>query len=80
MLKVGSGMLGEYFLQKGTAEAKGIVTGYDQSTLYKTGITGYEYIVTGTLEISTGREMLTGSLIAGTPHDTGEGARYFKYY
>ena len=80
MLRLGSGMLGEYFLQTGTEQPKGIVTGYDQLTIYKTGITGYEYQVTGTLEISTGREMLTGSLAAGTPHETGEGARYFKYY
>ena len=56
------------------------MTGYRQTTVYETGITGYSYDITGTIEVLTGREMLTGSLTAGTPHDTGEGARYFKYY
>ena len=80
MMSIGSGMIGEYFFESGAATEKQTVTGYSQSQTFKTGITGYDYTVTGTLVISTGREMITGSIEAGTPHDTGEGARYFKYY
>ena len=80
LMGIGSGMLGNYFSDEGTVVQKHVITGYSQTEVYKTGITGYEYIVTGTLEVSTGREMLTGSMEAGTPHNTGEGDRYFAYY
>ena len=80
MMSIGSGMAGEYFLESGAHTQKSTVTGYSQTYAYQTGVTGYEYEVTGTLVISTGREMITGSIEAGTPHDTGEGDRYFKYY
>ena len=80
MMRMGSGMMGDYFFSAGVPTEKEIVTGYRQTTVYETGITGYTHDITGTIEVLTGREMLTGSLTAGTPHDTGEGARYFKYY
>tara|TARA_B100000131_G_scaffold272543_1_gene273542 strand:+ start:2283 stop:3704 length:1422 start_codon:yes stop_codon:yes gene_type:complete len=80
MMSIGSGIIGNYFYDTGIASSKVRLTGFSQSETFKTGITGYDYTVTGTLELSTGREMITGSITAGTPHDTGEGARYFKYY
>jgi hypothetical protein len=80
MMSIGSGMAGDYFYEAGVPSSKIHLTGYSQSEAFKTGITGYDYTVTGTLVLSTGREMITGSIKAGTPHDTGEGARYFKYY
>ena len=80
MMLVGSGLIGDYFENEGTTTQKAFITGYSQDITFKTGITGYAYEVTGTLEISTGREMHTGSITADTPHDTGEGERYFKYY
>jgi|TARA_R110002020_G_scaffold158318_3_gene341476 hypothetical protein len=80
MMKMGSGLIGDYFLNAAATTPKSFVTGYSQDITFKTGITGYTYEVTGTLEIATGRDMQTGSITAGTPHDTGEGDRYFKYY
>ena len=80
MMDIGSGIIGEYFYDTGIATTKVNLTGYSQSETFKTGITGYDYTVTGTLVISTGREMITGSIKAEESHDTGEGARYFKYY
>ena len=80
LMLIGSGMLGDYFENPATITQKDIVTGYTQTHVYKTGITGWEYAVTGTLEISTGREMLTGSISGAAPHNTGEGDRYFGYY
>ena len=80
MMQMGSGLIGDYFLNAAATTPKSFVTGYSQDVTFKTGITGYDYQVTGTLEIATGRDMQTGSITAGTPHDTGEGDRYFKYY
>ena len=80
LMLVGSGMLGDYFENPAATTQKDIVTGYTQTQVYKTGITGWEYGVTGTLEISTGREMLTGSIKAGDLTGIDEGDRYFGYY
>ena len=80
MMSIGSGIIGNYFYDTGFQAEKVRVTGFSQSEVFKTGVTGYDYTVTGTLVLSTGREMITGSISAETAHDTGEGARYFKYY
>ena len=83
MMGLGSGLLGDYFINQYPIEHKTIATGFNQVETYRTGITGYEYEVTGTLEIATGREMETGSITAVPivdPYDTGEGATYVKYY
>jgi len=77
---IGSGMIGEYFFSSGAATTKEQVTGYSETIIYKTGVTGYDFNVTGTLNISTGREMATGSTtFQGTTSKT-EGEKYFKYY
>ena len=80
LMDIGSGMLGDYFETAATKTQKDIVTGYTQTYAYKTGITGWEFGVTGTLEVHTGREMLTGSIKAGDLTGIDEGDRYFGYY
>lgn len=77
---IGSGMIGEYFFSSGAATTKEQVTGYSETIIYKTGVTGYDFNVTGTLNISTGREMATGSSTASVSQSVTEGDKYFKYY
>ena len=55
MFDFGSGLVGNYFENAGTTTFKKNVTGYSQTIVYKTGITGYDYESTGSVNISTGR-------------------------
>tara|TARA_R110002020_G_scaffold142040_2_gene313924 strand:+ start:3590 stop:5848 length:2259 start_codon:yes stop_codon:yes gene_type:complete len=81
LFSVGSGLIGNYFIDEGTTTFKRQITGYDQTIVYKTGITGYDYENTGSINISTGTYMFTGSYLGTPPRsvDTGEGDRYFVY-
>jgi hypothetical protein len=78
-LNLGSGLLGTYFKDDGTTTFKKIVTGYNQTTTYMTGITGYEYDSTGTFNVSTGTDMYTGQLVADGNLTKEEGELYFQY-
>lgn len=80
LMNIGSGMIGDYFYSSGASTTKQQVTGYSESIIYKTGITGYDFNVTGTLTISTGRDMQTGSFTSDSTSAVGEGDKYFKYY
>ena len=77
---IGSGMIGEYFFSSGASTTREEVTGYSETIVYRTGITGYDFNVTGTLTISTGRDMQTGSSAEGVSQSVIEGDKYYKYY
>ena len=77
---IGSGMIGEYFFSSGSPTIKEQITGYSESIIYKTGITGYDFNQTGTLTITTGRSMQTGSFASDSTSSVKEGDKYFKYY
>ncbi len=77
---VGESTLSSYQFTAETSEVFTRVTGYDQSIVYKTGITGYDYESTGTLSIATGREYVTGSFSLDSSSEKKEGERYYKYY
>ena len=62
IFSLGSGMIGNYFNEVVPATTDSRITGYDQTVVYKTGITGYDYKDTGSVNLSTGRDMLTGNL------------------
>jgi len=79
MFSVGSGLIGDYFYSVGAQTLKKQITGYNQTVVYKTGITGYDYETTGSINISTGRYMLTGNLIGIGTSNYQEGDRYFLY-
>ena len=79
MLGMASGVVGDYFFNAGTAVTKKEITGYLQTTVFKTGITGYTFEDTGSIYISTGRYMRTGSFGNASTKNTGEGERYFVY-
>ena len=77
---IGEAALSEYIFNAEQVNSYSRVTGYSSSIVYKTGITGYEYEVTGTLTINTGREtfQMSSSLSSSEPLEEGE--KYFKYY
>tara|TARA_R110002020_G_scaffold39575_1_gene117438 strand:- start:1724 stop:3106 length:1383 start_codon:yes stop_codon:yes gene_type:complete len=77
---LGSGMIGEYFFSSGSPTIKNQITGYAESIIYKTGITGYDFNETATLTIETGRNILTGSFVSNSTSSVDEGDKYFKYY
>ena len=77
---IGSGMIGEYFFSQGASTNRKEVTGFSETVVYRTGITGYDFNVTGTLTISTGRDMQTGSSAEGSSQAVEEGDKYYKYY
>lgn len=77
---LGEGILGDYSFTAGSTTTEQRVTGYSQTIVYKTGITGYDYVSTGTLEIITGREEFTGSITSTSDGSKVEGERYYKYY
>ena len=76
---LGSGMIGNYFVGVGSTATDSRITGYDQTVVYKTGVTGYDYKDTGSVNLSTGRSMLTGNFIYQTTANIEEGDRYFVY-
>lgn len=76
---LGSGMIGNYFVGVGSASTDARITGYDQTIVYKTGITGYDYKDTGSINLSTGRGMLTGNFQYSSNVNVEEGDRYFVY-
>ncbi len=78
--ELGEGIIGDYSFTPQSSESIFRVTGYNQTVIYKTGVTGYEYPVTGTLTLETGREMFTGSFASSSSEDKKEGERYYKYY
>ena len=73
---IGSGMIGEYFFSSGSPTIKEQITGYLESIIYKTGITGYDFNQTGTLTITTGRSMQTGSFASDSTSSVEEGDKY----
>lgn len=80
---IGSGILGEYEETPATSTSANRVTGYSETIVYQTGVTGYNYAVTGTLTIATGRESITAVSLSSagqTPISREEGERYYKYY
>jgi hypothetical protein len=78
--ELGEGLIGSYFENAAVETSAERVTGYSQTIVYKTGITGYNYNSTGTLEIITGREEFTGSISLTSSESRSEGERYYKYY
>tara|TARA_R100001460_G_scaffold43761_1_gene80117 strand:- start:2042 stop:3442 length:1401 start_codon:yes stop_codon:yes gene_type:complete len=79
MYQLGSGLAGTYFEDAGTTTFTKRITGYNQTVTFKTGITGYDYQHTGSVEIATGRPMFTGSLVENGTTNIKEGDRYFVY-
>jgi len=80
LFSIGSGMIGDFSESTTTEITKRRITGYNQTTVYKTGITGYDYEDTGDLTISTGRYMMTGNIISNGTSTLEEGENYFIYY
>jgi hypothetical protein len=79
LFSIGSGLIGDYFEDEGTAVMRNELTGYNQTVVYETGITGYEYEGTGSINMQTGQYMRTGNFFGGSIKSTGEGDRYFIY-
>jgi hypothetical protein len=79
LFSVGSGLIGDYFEDAGTNIMRKELTGYNEVVTYETGITGYEYDGTGSINIQTGQYMRTGNFFGGSITSTGEGDRYFIY-
>ena len=79
LFSIGSGLVGDYFFDAGTDTFKRELTGYNQTYVFETGITGYDYETTGDLSISTGRPMLTGNFFNAVGASVAEGDRYFVY-
>jgi hypothetical protein len=77
---IGEASLSEYTFNAEQVNSYSRVTGYSSSIVYKTGITGYEYEVTGTLTIHTGRETFQMSTSNASSASRAEGEKYFKYY
>jgi len=77
---LGEGILGDYSYTAETETIEQRVTGYSETIVYRTGITGYDYVSTGTLEIITAREEFTGSITSASDETKVEGERYYKYY
>ena len=79
LFSIGSGLIGDYFFDAGSDTFKKELTGYNQTYVYETGITGYDYENTSNISISTGRPMLTGNFIGIGSSSSEEGDRYFVY-
>ena len=79
MFSLGSGFIGEYVQGATPATFKQRVTGYNQEIVYQTGITGYDYVGTGSINIQTGTYMRTGNLKSPSTTTVSEGDRYFVY-
>jgi hypothetical protein len=77
---IGEGLLSNYSYTAPVETQHQRVTGYSETITYKTGIIGYDYNVTGTLSIITGREYITGSFASSSAELKEEGERYYKYY
>ncbi len=77
---IGEASLSEYTFNAEQVNSYSRVTGYSNSIVYKTGVTGYEYEVTGTLTINTGRETFQMSTSPTSSAARQEGEKYFKYY
>lgn len=77
---VGEGLLSDYSYTAPVETQHQRITGYSETITYKTGIIGYDYTVTGTLSIITGREYITGSFTNSSSELKEEGERYYKYY
>jgi len=78
--ELGEGMISNYVFNGGSTTTEQRLTGYANTIIYKTGITGYDYVSTGTLEIITGREEFTGRAALSSSENKKEGERYYKYY
>ena len=79
MFTISSGLVGDYFDSSSSDISSRRITGYNQITTFKTGITGYDYENTSDISISMGRYMLSGGFSFDSNTNTGEGDRYFEY-
>ena len=77
---IGEAVLSEYAFNSGQTNSYSRVTGHSSSIVYATGITGYDYEVTGSLTINTGRETFQMSSALTSSESLEEGEKYFKYY
>lgn len=78
--ELGEGIIGDYSYAAPVETQRVRTTGYNETIIYKTGITGYNYQSTGTLTIVTGREYIEGSFSTDSSASKEEGERYYKYY
>jgi len=76
----GEAIISDYTFTAETSQSQQRVTGYNETIVYKTGITGYDYASTGSLTIETGRETFTGSFSSSSSSNKKEGDRIYKYY
>lgn len=77
---IAEGIIGDYEFNDEVTNSYSRVTGYSDSIVYKTGVTGYDYEITGSLSIETGRETFTISTSLNSSESYDEGEKYFKYY
>ena len=77
---IGSGIIGDYYYNPPSEIVSNRITGYQETIVYETGITGYDYQTTGTLSITVDRDKFVGYYTENSTQSKTEGERYYKYY
>lgn len=78
--RIGSGILGDYYFNTGTQTVKSVITGYNSTPVYATGVTGVELASAGTLTVSTGRVAYTGLFTGSSSVSGSEGDDTYVFY
>ena len=72
--------MGDYYFNTGTQTVKSVITGYNSTPVYATGVTGVELASAGTLTVSTGRVAYTGLFTGSSSVSGGEGDDTYVFY
>lgn len=78
--QLSSGVLGDYFYNTGIQSVQNFITGYTDTVIYETGVTGITLQSAGSLTVSTGRVTYTGMFTGASAVSGSEGDEVYVFY
>jgi len=80
LFEIGKGLVSEYYYSSGAVTSGQVVSGYNTSFIYKTGVTGAYANITGYTSVRSGVEAFTQSILFTGNVQVKEGDRFYKNY
>lgn len=77
LFELGKGLVSDYYFVSGSVQSTGVLSGYVQNIVYKTGITGSILEITGYEQIRSGVNVYTQVPVYTGSSSRSEGQRYF---
>jgi hypothetical protein len=80
LFEIGKGLVSEYYYSSGAVTSGQVISGYNTSFIYKTGVTGAYANITGYASVRSGVEAFTQSILFTGNVQVKEGDRFYRNY